>query len=725
MIYLEIMKWAKTIFWTYSLLFFLVPFLFYPNNFELFEFNKMMAVYALTAIIVALWLCRMAEERKFIFRRTFLDLPLLIFLLSQVASFYFSIDRHMSLWGYYSRFNGGLLSIISYVLLYWAYVSNFAKDSEPNAKNQAKNKTDSKESLLSRETITHLKLLIFSGILISLYGVLEHFGVSPSCAVIYKQFDDACWVQDVKTRVFATLGQPNWLAAWIAAVAPISWYSLFKSKSKILSFKFWAWAIVSVLFLLVTIYTKSRSGLLAFATADLVFWGITFLSQRKSWQSLLAPFLSLNILFLVVIALSGTPWTQSIFDLIHPKVSSTPVAQEAPALEGGGTETGAIRKIVWKGALDIGLAHPLFGTGVETFAESYYQFRPQEHNTVSEWDFLYNKAHNEFLNYLATTGFFGLGAYLLLIGSVIFWSIKSVVKSSFDPLLAASALSAYLSILVTNFFGFSVVVVQILFFLFPAMVALNQGKVVNSENLDKLIRAIPKRAAQVLVLVILLIILSNLSHLWQADTHYSKANQLLSNGQPQTAFLEARQAVSLSPNEPTFKDILAQTASSLAVLAQRQDEATLSAELASLASQESTLATTISPYSLQFWTSRAFIFSSLAEADPQNATQNLNLALDAMTKATTLAPTHPKMFYNQALVYIKLGQIDKAKEALNKAISLKSDYKDPRLVLAILLSQEKNTPSALEQANYIITNIDPTDKDVQALVASWSAKRTK
>ena len=48
------------------------------------------------------------------------------------------------------------------------------------------------------------------------------------------------------------------------------------------------------------------------------------------------------------------------------------------------------------------------------------------HNLTSEWDFLYNKAHNEYLNYLATTGLFGLGSYLLFIGVFLVWFVSRV-----------------------------------------------------------------------------------------------------------------------------------------------------------------------------------------------------------------------------------------------------------------------------------------------------------
>src|SRR3989344_8082372 len=108
-------------------LFFITPLLLTPFNYELFEFNKMLAVYAFSAVITGSWLIKMIANKKVIFKRTPLDIPLLLFLLALLLSTLFSIDRHVSIWGYYSRFNGGIVSIISYLLLYFAFVSNFPR----------------------------------------------------------------------------------------------------------------------------------------------------------------------------------------------------------------------------------------------------------------------------------------------------------------------------------------------------------------------------------------------------------------------------------------------------------------------------------------------------------------------------------------------------------------------------------------------------------------------
>src|SRR5437870_813296 len=118
----------RIIFFAFAAIFALVPLFWTPLNYELFEYNKMMLTYFLTVIIVGAWLLKMVNRKLLIVNRTPLDIPLLLFLGANILSTIFSIDVHTSIWGYYSRSNGGLLSLVSYLLLYWAFVSNITKD---------------------------------------------------------------------------------------------------------------------------------------------------------------------------------------------------------------------------------------------------------------------------------------------------------------------------------------------------------------------------------------------------------------------------------------------------------------------------------------------------------------------------------------------------------------------------------------------------------------------
>ncbi|MFC1626059.1 O-antigen ligase family protein, partial [Patescibacteria group bacterium] len=340
----------KAIRYLYYLLFLLVPIVLWPYTSEVFEFNKTVVVYVLTTLITASWIIRCIITKKIIFRRTILDIPIVVFIICLFFSTIFSIDPRTSLFGYYSRFNGGLLSIISYFLLYWAYVANMD----------------------AKSTIKAISVLLSSAVIVSIYGVLEHFGI-----------DKNIWVQDVQNRVFSSLGQPNWLAAWLVCLIPISWALYLKKDTKS-----WIFYAISTLFFLTLLFTKSRSGLLGFVIADIIFWVILLLREKKQ---IVKKAVYVHLTFVTLVAIFGTPWSASIFKTQIQPTPTTP----SPALETGGTESGTIRKIVWKGAVEIWKHYPILGSGVETFAFSYYKFRPTEHNLTSEWDFIYNKAHNE------------------------------------------------------------------------------------------------------------------------------------------------------------------------------------------------------------------------------------------------------------------------------------------------------------------------------------------
>lgn len=116
----------KVIEYSFYLLFFLVPIYFANDTSELYELNKMWLTWGVTIIIVVAWVSKMIATKRIVIQRTVFDLPLLGFLLSQFISTIFSLDTHVSLWGYYSRFNGGFYSLLSYVVLYYAFVSNYA-----------------------------------------------------------------------------------------------------------------------------------------------------------------------------------------------------------------------------------------------------------------------------------------------------------------------------------------------------------------------------------------------------------------------------------------------------------------------------------------------------------------------------------------------------------------------------------------------------------------------
>jgi O-antigen ligase len=574
-------------------LFIVVPLILTPYNYELFEFNKMLAVYFLTIIIAAAWISKMILQKRIIFCRTPFDLPLLLFLASQIISTVLSIDPHTSVWGYYSRFNGGLMSTICYLTLYYAFVSNAV-----SVKNS-------------------LKVILSTAAIVSLYAIAEHFGI-----------DKKIWVQDVQNRVFSTLGQPNWLAAYLVALVPLS--------GKLMP-----------LFLLAIWFTKSLSGLGATAIILALLFIFFIIKQR---------FLKI---ILITVLLIGSSYYLLSSPLTANNQKTLQLINEENQTRAGGSSSLLIRRVVWQGAIDIFRHYPLFGSGVETFAYSYYNFRPASHNLLSEWDFLYNKAHNEFLNLLATTGAFGLASYLFFISAVLFFFLKN----------PSGLMLGFISILITNFFGFSVVPVALFFFMFPAFAVASVGRPAFAlhENRDVSASKFSYSASQYFLIIIILIFsfyfLVFIFNMWRADYQFNLGRNYLKAYQLPAGLTLMQKAVALSPQEPLFQS---EYAEGLAKLAYAYE----STPTAQLAIAQSDLVIKANPVHLNYWKSRIKIFLLLTKLDQQYELQ----ALDAIQQAIVLAPTDAKLYYNLGLIYNQLGQKELAKQALQTALELKPNY---------------------------------------------------
>lgn len=632
----------RIIAYSFYLLFFLTPLFWTSLNHELFEFNKMFLTYGITVVIVGTWLLKAINDKQLTINRTPLDIPLLLFLGANILSTIFSIDTHTSIWGYYSRLNGGLLSIISYLLLYWAFVSNMDKE----------------------KVFTSLKFALASGVIVSLWGILEHFGVSPSCVILLGEFNASCWVQDVQARVFATLGQPNWMAGYLAMLIFPALYFFLTAKNKL------PYYLLLTTYYLSFTFTYSRGptlGLLAGAVIFVIFAKIT------------KPLLLVAVSFLVISILFGSSLTSfRLVSQFAPPPRPSIALPTTTQLETGGTESGQIRFIVWQGALDIFKAYPIFGSGVETFGLSYYQFRPAAHNLVSEWDFLYNKAHNEYLNILANTGAVGFATYLAVILTFAVWAILRIINS--HDVLHSALLASYISYLVQNIFGFSVVAIALFFFLFPALAYVASGSAkplkipLSLHLLPTIFKTIYHRpfytwAIKVIVILSTIYLLFSVFKLWYADTLFAKGISYSEAGNPGQAYNYLTGALSLNTSEPYYQSELGYAAAA-AALALQDSDATLSAELKKQAIFETEKVLKENPKNVSYFRTAVRTYFELSGLD-QTYTQK---TIESLNQAIKLAPTDPKLLFNKALILQSMDRDNEAVLELKKALELKPNY---------------------------------------------------
>lgn len=733
--------------WGFYLVFLFVPLIFVGDTSELFEFNKMWLTFILALIIGAAWISKMIVQRKFSFQRTLLDIPLALFLLSQIISTIFSMDRHISWWGYYSRFNGGLLSTITYIFLYYAFATNITK----------------------KYLHKMLYVTIAAGIITALWGLPSHFGYDPTCYLFRGTFDVSCWTSafQPEVRMFSTLGQPDWFGAYLSVIIPIALFYAFDAFGK----KRWKtggfFALATLLFYVDLIFANSKS---TFA-AMIVGFGLLFVVLLYYARKILAKFYGLWIavvLLALTTFIAGTPFAQlskytlpSMLPSPAPTQQKTATAAPTPAAtanaitgEVGGTDSGKIRELVWRGAIDIWLHHPLFGTGVETYAFAYYQYRPAAHNLTSEWDYLYNKAHNEYLNYLATTGAFGLGTYLAII--VLFGVVAIKVfygfskyelfaidekngKIKLSPNIGIFGLSlalgiGYVTILISNFFGFSVVIINIYFFLIPLFFLYLNNRISFTDNTVQDTEVGSGQWVAIIAswLVAFYLILVLLNY-WQADRSYGLGYNLDRAGQYQAAYQPLHQAVAARPDEPVFKDELAINAAVMATaLAAQKDaaSATSAGQLAQEAINANDEITKDYPNDITYWKSRVRVMYTLSQINAQY----LPLALQALIRAQQLAPTDAKISYNLGLLYAQAGQLDLGVSTLQNTVKLKPDYRDAYYALGLLLHQQavdpKNevrviNPEKQQQAvmamRYILDTLHINDAQVKEALKSWGA----
>lgn len=730
--------------------------MFWNDTSELFELNKIWVTYAVAIIIGGVWVVKMIYERQFKIQRTPLDIAILLFLLSQIISTLISWDRYISFWGYYARFNGGLLSTIVYIFLYYALVSNSKR----------------------KDVLWYVWAALGAGLLTALWGLPSHFGYDPTCLIFRGSLDVSCWTDafQPKVRIFSTLGQPDWLAAHLDALLPISvalgMIQLYL-KRYYLAFALFG---LSVLFYIDILFTAARSGFLGFVIPFFLFLIIILWWYKREdkgfkkvnfWKRNSYLFVVISLLCILTFVI-GTPIAElnkftlsgivSHFTSSHKIITTKATKNLLKSAGGGGTDSGAIRLFVWQGALDAWRHYPIFGTGVETFAFAYYQYRPPGHNMTSEWDYLYNKAHNEYLNYLTTTGLFGLGTYIIMIGLFLGLGLRKVPNAYYemttpvaydkrgkvitysqkqtidDRLLILGIFTGYISILIVNFFGFSVVTVNEFLFLFPGFVWILENRldrkkvlVLGSTVRTKSITLLPfQHALAFCSFLIVLFTLASLWRQWDADRAYGLGYNYDRAGYYQQATRYLEKAVDERNDEPVFLDELSLNYSILATAYAAQKNVTIAGNYAQKAITLSNMLTETYPHNVVFWKSAVRIFYSLGQYNQQYYT----MALQAGLKAQQLAPTDAKIAYNVGLLQGQTGNLPDGIKTLKHTIILKSDYIDAYYALGLFyhlaalngkttIQNSDLEKKAVETMHYILTNFDSNNKQVKDSLSNW------
>lgn len=724
----------KIIRFLYYALVLATPFVMYKETSEIFEFNKMITIYVITISILCLWIYHLFTDSKRQIRYHWFLIPFGVFFISQVISTILSIDIHTSLFGYYGRFNGGLVSIFCYLILLFILIQ-----------------------VAERTFIINLTIAsVVAAVGTVLWGLPGRYGHDLSCLVFTGNFNNTCWTNQFKPaeRMFSTLGQPNWLGAYLSVhifiIAGLKSAYRQKITHPI------GIAMLGGIFVLISgvLFTGSRSAYVSLGVAAVVFAVTYLITHRNALRSALVTPLSIGTVCVVAILIFGTGLSQ-IDRFIPWHATGTPATQQreeqmaplngasdnvlpgetVPPPTGTVTDSFAIRTIVWQGALELGMRYPLFGTGVETFAYAYYFVRPEAHNLTSEWDFIYNKAHNEYLNYLATTGFVGLTAYLVMIVIVLYIAVvKGLLGKPRKPgtegyqnlQISIGLLSGYATILVTNAAGFSISIINILFYIIPAMIAV---LLFSKSDYGSFSLAIPQNrlfrsAGAALSGLLLAGGLVYFSVYFIADTLYARGDALARAGEYKVAFDYFDRALQLR-NEHVYDDKFSNVLANLAFVARYQDQDELSGRLTALSDFHHQRAVLASPYNLLYY--RTGSKNSYLQYQTTLDPIHLEDAINTSDRAEEIAPTDPKIPYTKGLFYsvlydettdsqpLKTAYRDSALENVERALELKYDYKDAIMLYAQLLDKFEREDDATTYLDEVLESIYPDDGEITQL----------
>ncbi len=423
---------------------FLIPVVFIIYTRDQFELPKLTVLRVLTGLMLGLWGVRIVAAGRVAFRRTPLDLPVLVWSALQIVTTIVSVSGYVSLMGEYENFRG-LITVLNYTALFFI-ATNFIR---------------------SRRQIDRLLFtILLSGLIITLYGIAQFFGI-----------DFIRWNPNsiAPGRYFSSLGNPNFLAAYLSMVMPLVIVFFVETKSRfrkaLLLFSFIAmfWALLG---------TDSRGGLLGLVAAVLVLTGFALwkgyrilqrraqqqgapfkvlihkaVKQYRSWLALI------GMVLLLVVSISAT------FGRHHMARMADTIIHFHQAITRS-------RLYIWKPALQIFEHHPVLGTGLDTFKTVFPRYATPEFARVDGANVSSRTAHNEVLQVLACQGLVGLIIVTWLTVMILLQWKKAYHRAQDqwrDRLILTGLLGAWTAYSVQNLFSFGVVAIDSFYWIILAV----------------------------------------------------------------------------------------------------------------------------------------------------------------------------------------------------------------------------------------------------------------
>ena len=704
---------------------FFTPLLFFVHSHDQFELPKLTL---LTILIVPFLAFQLGEKTQP--RPTPLTISLFFLLAAQVLSALppFSLSWRNSLFGDYENF-AGLITWGAY-LLWFGSLSRIFNESKLR------------------------KIFIFNSIaalLSSLYAIAQHFG-----------FDFIQWNPESvnPSREFASLGNPNFLSAYLAMSIPLYLTIAFQSSpedkpSKPFSRSRWAGVLglglgfsilgtakglffffssppefLSLLLRITGLFFTSlaaarfllwRNSAASWVGLVILLMGLFSTASRGGFLGSLAGIMVWLFLFIrkngfplfskekILESLKTRFWAASILLTAGLILDHSFFERLASSVLHAGQSLENSRLHIWRPTLEIIKSNPLLGVGLDNFKTAFPYYSGIEFNLIDGMFTSSRNAHNELLQTAATTGFIGLAAYLGVLAAFGWMWWKAYRRSSPESQwLLIGILSAAVAYHVQNLFSFGVAAINFLWFILLAAVQFFYRKAAPEAGSDFYSRPLlffKKTAIGIILVLIQLFTLPRLG----ADIAFSRGNaasDLLKRHDPQSSSSELFQYSDYGIDELKKSinlfpfDVKYQLYLGLAY----EQRATLETDhsrdwlLQALSCYQKSAE--MSHANAYYYNDEGRVYNALSVQDPAA----LVPAEEAYRMAVHWAPASPYFILNEAAALEKIGKNKESQEQMAAAFTLSPDFTSKVLSqMAFEAYRSGDKQTAFERINQAVT----------------------
>ena len=625
------------------------------NDQSPFEMIKAYFSAASIALIAGIFLVSRIFKEKVEIRYNMWVWGLLIYLAAYMLSFAFAGHHYSSLWGVLNLPAGSVMTVTTFVIM----------------------------SLISVQIFSHehsLKKLaacfVFCAFLMSLYGILQHFGGDPIKWWVYASMEE---------RALSTMGQSVGYGTVLGCCLPLCFAFFITSANRK---KAILWAIAFICMNLGILYSGSRLPILAYFLVMIIFLGFLAIFKRKlaaiSWKRIAIAY---AIIILANVAYFAEPGQNSLQNKLG--------AEEIK--NGYGT-----RFIVWGTAFEMWKKNPWLGVGPENFGEEFNHVQTIEQNYGESWNLIWHKAHNEFIHYLATTGIIGFAAYFWLIILMFIPVFRILFRKEWetDYVFAVALLGGFGFLLATHMTAFSFIPTLMFFYLFPAM-NFSFANLEKSKIIENKLSKNGRYVAAGLVTVLLTFVVYKVNNVWQADMNYNDSRrQLVNYGNFDKANELLETAIKQNPGNAEYWCFRADIYYNFLVRSVREQGAAAEAKKRQMFDEvvkSSDTCVKMDDRKSDLWRARGTLFMSLSQMVPQM----LEGSLAAFKKAVEVYPNNPYNHISVAGVYRRKGRNDLAIEHLKIAISKRRDIIPAYVDLLSIYYQDKRYKDVQDLVNSV------------------------